>query len=164
LAANQSATLAVLPRPAALHGLRRIQLDAPRLQRLAEQAFDLAVDASKIGGGAALDRGPKVRVDPQRVCLALATASHAEPKCRACRCSPRAAYRAPRRARPSGSRPSPPAFRRRDGRRPSRTRKRAPFRPCPPRHRLGYDGPRRPPAPTGGGASRRRSRSHKQGA
>lgn len=59
--------LVILPallRTAALYGLRRLQFHAPCLQRLTKQAFDFAIYAPQVGGGAALDRVPEGRIDP----------------------------------------------------------------------------------------------------
>ena len=44
-----------------LRGDGRLQLHAARAERLAQQAFDLGIDAPKVGRGAALDRRPKAR-------------------------------------------------------------------------------------------------------
>src|SRR5687768_6926269 len=44
----------------------RIELHPAPLQRLAEQAFDLGVDAPQIGRRRSLERGPQSRLDAQR--------------------------------------------------------------------------------------------------
>jgi hypothetical protein len=65
---TDSLIAAVLPfrRAPALPLLGRGDLDPAPLQRLAQQAFDLGVDASEIGRRRALEGAPQRRFEPQR--------------------------------------------------------------------------------------------------
>ena len=56
--------------------LGRVQPDAARCERLADQHLDLGVDAPEIGRGAPLHSRPQGRVDAKRIGLSVALVRH----------------------------------------------------------------------------------------